>query len=86
MIRQTRGPSVTPWHYISDLTSPQDLAAPLPPVHHCLYWEPIPFWQCTANLYDITDNLGVSDPNHEQQLDLFSDLEHVEGYNPDDIV
>ena len=42
--------------------------------------------KCTANISDIREHLGVSDPSHEQQLDLFSDLETVEGYNLDDIV
>ena len=30
MIHQIRGPSVTPWHYITDLTSPLDLVARCP--------------------------------------------------------
>ena len=42
--------------------------------------------KCTATIADIKDHLGISDPSHEQQLDLFSDLETVEGYNLDDVI
>ena len=42
--------------------------------------------KCTATISDIRDHLGIFDPSQEQQLDLFSDLETVEGYNLDDIV
>ena len=42
--------------------------------------------KCTAKITDVRKHLGVSDPSQEQQLDLFSDLETVEGYNLDDVV
>ena len=40
--------------------------------------------KCSADIGNIKQHLGISDPTHEQRLDLFSEIETIEGFDIDD--
>ena len=42
--------------------------------------------KCTSDIGDIKKHLGVKSPNNEQEIDLFSDLETIEGFNLEDVI